>query len=645
MNNIIINSITVKKFPREGDMINTYIPFRNLLSDPPTNDSFAIQPFNTVNLGYSHQYPLEIDIQNYPDGSVNLIINDNKHVPKLINSRFSTLESGRFTIPDHEGDKDTTLYDNQNLELDTSIYKTISQIPNIVFEGLEEDGNFPCGMYHFYFKLADNDGNESDFIGESSSVACHIGKISDPFSIRMGIENENSKKQVLFTLSNLDQTYDNVIIYYTRTTSGEDGSDLVTHYKILDGFPIKNNVCKIQLTGKEPAQLVTFEDINPRYYYCDHVKTQAICQNRLFFGNVQEQYVDYEQLKNISLYITAQPYWNEPFNNINFSYKDYFHNNYSHGYYNAKNIYYRTGYWPEEYYKFGIVFMLNNYSLTSVFNIRGRDFIQKINYPNTCNDINSEFLPKIHFNEEGFLLDKNNVIDIKENAFGICRMPKETEINSLLGVEFIMPPKVLEELNKLGIKGYFFVRQNRKPVIISQGVIIGKTTKNFGSIPVLKDYSSKSFFTESFLHKNKNRSGDTLTQKRSIININEDNVKLNAAIVPEAVVREPLYNQIFLNQDFHYEVVARQENESFSLASKYRYYHSPNIYNESEISGITSFLNIPSGVKIKTNGEEYYSSQAGYAEDLSTFISVLHDWQHEGNESVEGFEAKKAYVN
>jgi hypothetical protein len=65
-------------------------------------------------------------------------------------------------------------------------------------------------MYHFYFKLKDNDGNETDFIGESSSVACHIGSLNDPFSIRMGMENENSEKSVLFTLSKLDSTYDYV---------------------------------------------------------------------------------------------------------------------------------------------------------------------------------------------------------------------------------------------------------------------------------------------------------------------------------------------------------------------------------------------------------------------------------------------------
>ena len=68
--------------------------------------------------------------------------------------------------------------------------------------------------------MADNDDNETDFILESSVVMCHIGNINDPFSIRMGMENEDSNKLIKFTLSNLDNSYDFIKVYYTRSTSG-----------------------------------------------------------------------------------------------------------------------------------------------------------------------------------------------------------------------------------------------------------------------------------------------------------------------------------------------------------------------------------------------------------------------------------------
>ena len=636
-----IKSVEVSKFPRQGNLINNYVPLKNLLANTNTTSDFSINDFNTEELLYDHQNPVNIDIQNYPDGSVNLIINDDQHAPTLINTRFSTAENDTFIVPDHEGNKDTSLYDENNLQLDVSLYKTINQIPIIEFNGLEENGNLPCGTYHFYFKLKDNDNNETDFVGESSSVVCHIGKLNDPFSIRMGMEDENSEKSVLFTLSKLDSTYDYVQVYYSRVTSGEDGSDLISYFKILDDFPIKNSICQIQIFGKEPKQSITQTDLNPLYYYCDHVKTQAICQNRLFFGNVQEQYVDYETLKQLAWNIYPTINNADTIGNIDYLYNDVStHNSYS--YYNVKNIYNFTGYWPEEYYRFGIVFILNNYSLSSVFNVRGRSLNDPFALPVDIQHIN--------YNDNGFILDSNNKPYDFDNIHGVCQFPKETQIlNQLIGVQFQVPKNVLKKLEEMNIRGYFFVRQQRTPIILGQGIAIGKTNNNYGNIPVIKDGTINSYFAESFLNKKINIRGEYTVQERAVVQIPEERIDIKAAIVPEAVVREPLYNQIFLGQNFHYDIIGQALNAvGFSRVQKYRYYTNTAAVNQNRnnTSGITTFLNMPSGIKIKTNGTDYYSSQAGFAEDVSTFISVLKDWKHEGNNNVQlGGEAKKSYTN
>jgi hypothetical protein len=52
-------------------------------------------------------------------------------------------------------------------------------------------------------------------------------------------------------------------------------------------------------------------------------------------------------------------------------------------YYSTKNIYYTLGYWPEEYYRFGVVYVLNAGSTTPVFNVQGNvsgDGSSKNNY-------------------------------------------------------------------------------------------------------------------------------------------------------------------------------------------------------------------------------------------------------------------------
>ena len=96
-------------------------------------------------------------------------------------------------------------------------------------------------MYHFYFTFCDNDGNETDFVGESSAVAVHIGNINDPYSIRMGMENETTDKCVMFNISNIDNSYDFVKVYYTRCTSGMEGQDISMAFEIIDKFPILNS--------------------------------------------------------------------------------------------------------------------------------------------------------------------------------------------------------------------------------------------------------------------------------------------------------------------------------------------------------------------------------------------------------------------
>jgi hypothetical protein len=65
------------------------------------------------------------------------------------------------------------------------LYKRVIKIPKIDFKGVSSGGNLKVGNYHFYFKLSDADGNETDFVGESGLVSIFIG-FNDPFSVTTG---------------------------------------------------------------------------------------------------------------------------------------------------------------------------------------------------------------------------------------------------------------------------------------------------------------------------------------------------------------------------------------------------------------------------------------------------------------------------
>jgi hypothetical protein len=90
---------------------------------------------------------------------------------------------------DREGDNDTNIYDKESFDTDTSLYKKVNTIAKIKFRGVTSGGNLPVGNYHFYFKLSDADGNETDYIGESGLVTCYIGNLNDPGSIQGGIRD------------------------------------------------------------------------------------------------------------------------------------------------------------------------------------------------------------------------------------------------------------------------------------------------------------------------------------------------------------------------------------------------------------------------------------------------------------------------
>jgi len=70
----------------------------------------------------------------------------------------------------------------------------------------------------------------------------------------------------------------------------------------------------------------------------------------------------------LSLRICPVPFQESSVGRIDSNYSDQYG---LYEYYNVNNIYSKTGYWNREIYRFGIVYILNDYTLSPVFNIRG----------------------------------------------------------------------------------------------------------------------------------------------------------------------------------------------------------------------------------------------------------------------------------
>lgn len=470
--NPYINNSTLNTIKKTGVWVGLPDQEEPLLREPG-----ELVDFITDELTFSLTNPVNIVPQYSYDGSVNLVINDGLNIPRMINSRFSATGKNTYEIIDRKGNNDTNIYDQgTQFDIDSSLYKRIVNIPKIEFTGINVGGNLKVGNYHFYFKLADADGNETDFVGESGLVSVFIGT-GLPSSVHTGTKNENSFKTVTFQLSNIDSAYDNVTVYYSRNTV-ELNENFVTEYvKISKNFKVNNSgFCNIVITGFENTENISATDINLNYNVVDSAYTQAVCQNMLFMANVHKPDIPYKELSDLSLRFL--PYVKETTYDLAIT-EDYSLQSSTLGYYDPKYIYNNVGYWNKEIYRFGIVYILPNNELSPVFNIRGANGIREYSddlYTNIPVFNGSERI-YINYNEEDYSILKTENIQLStnityENVKGVVRLDSDSDYNTIYGIDIRVSDEVIQELRK-HVKGYFFVRQRRIPTILAQGLTIG----------------------------------------------------------------------------------------------------------------------------------------------------------------------------
>ena len=599
---IIYNmNITIKPFlyqlSNKGYMAWEYNPFHNfritdtktvtqINSEESSNvEAGSIVDLDTPLLNFDLEHPVTMDIQPSYDGTVNVIFNDNKNVPRLINSRFSTTELNTYELVDRVGDNDTNIYDQDSFDLDSSLYKRINSIPTVKFIGVNSSGQLKVGNYNFYFKYSDADGNETDFVADSGVVAIFKGNDCDPFSIDGGISDENAFKAVSFQLNNIDYSYNYITVYYTRNTGDSYQTRSTKAYKINDKYIVKHQICTINVTGLEDSTEIPISEINNQFFQVNKAKTSAQCQNRLFLGNVAKPDTPYKDLTDISLRML--PILNSvdsknTIGQVEYNYVDDSSLINSYEYYNTKNIYYNVGYWDNEIYRLGVVYIMSDNSLSEVFNIRGGNNIKNIT-DYTIN--NSEINPEALYNDNGdrqYITideDTNCIHGGKplENSKGVVRFMKNTDNSEYINyIQVLVPTVILKYLkDTYDIKGLFFVRQKRNPTLLAQAFTMSYDAE--AQCPAI--YCRGTNYIESFLTQ---RPVQTINKKgiNSLINrylevkqagklIHDydkhlcilKNTKSSGdvitAICPEFMINQSRYNALFTGTDYVIESVGK----------------------------------------------------------------------------------------
>ena len=377
-------SLTVKKYNQEGDMAHEYRPLRNKLLAGQQQESETgkqitpkdLTDFRTKEINVDLDNPLNIECQPSYDGTVNLIINDDKNPPRIINTRFSAIEDNRYRIINRNQKEQTNIYEETMIDQQTRLFRNLNLIPRIQFMSVDYFGQLKGGNYTFYVKFADNDFNKTDVVCESGQISVFNGTLSSPKTIMGTLQDERTDKSISIRINNIDTSFQKVYLYYTRETSDPNGARITESAMIKEPYDIKNSYLDITVNGFEEVQEINEEELNIKYLYVDRVKTQAQNQGMLFFGNVEMTTVEPRDFQVLSLYINVALCRKEE----SIGYIDTSYNNKSSDdseqteYYNPQNIYYNLGYWPDEMYRLGIVYIMRDDSLSEVFNLRGVKF-------------------------------------------------------------------------------------------------------------------------------------------------------------------------------------------------------------------------------------------------------------------------------
>lgn len=589
--------------------------------------------FETSELEFDIQHPVSVLPQYSYDGSVNLIVNDGKSFPKLINSRFSAREKNTYEIVDRNGNDDTNIYDQGNqFNIDVSLFKQYVEIPKVDFFGTFSGGYVPIGNYFFYFKYADADGNETDFVAESGLVSVFIGNTN--VGAHTGVLKQSSNKLIKFVITNVDSAYSKCIVYGVRNSCTQNGTPTTEAFKILKDYNInRGGFCNIIITGLEEKQEISISELNIQHVTVDSAATQAVAKNRLFLGNIKRTKIPQEELADLSLRFLPKLFLKPYDLTID---ENYTIESAETGYYDPKYIYDYVGYWDEEYYRLGIVYILKDNSLSDVFNIRGHGNLHsgtRYNHFPVQTNGNRNY---INYDSVTNRIISGNV-GLDENIKGVIYIDETSDItDQIIHFKIETSQAVLTELGKYA-KGFFFVRQKRIPTTLAQALTIA--VDNCSGTPLIGVGSSQdnTGFTESQLKNfDSTYSANSelflaerfLTNDRILLHNYQDrlypiskvDIKQYGAICPDYDVDYPTLNAYLtgdINAIKYSKTQPKQSHFTRDLGNERHYY---NIEYEGNSNNNEPILNIPIiGVqdndKLLAVKDFKFSARAGMGEE------------------------------
>lgn len=434
--------------PASGDF-NVYRPFNNLENGP----------FRTAEFGYIEDDFLDLVIQPEYDNSVNVIIVSKGHNMRIINSKFERIPPADYQeLADRIGDANSNTYTTTSLDKETSLILTSDKILKIDYNSIEDGGQLTYGNYVYLFEYMTEDFNATDVVGQSGLCSVFSGTTDN--DVKGGFQNDQANKLVKLQLSNVDTDFKYFRVHF-KYSSGTRDAEHNAVFEMTTPIPITGTSMTFIHSGFEETIEVEESVINLDVSIIDSASTGEAVGGYLMLGDIVEREYDYTEFKEFAATVTMD-YSTREFSSTVGIYTD------------PENIYRYMGHFGGETYPYAMIFVLPDGKLTPPFPVEGKDTVSN----NTINDKglfrfrNSNEIAGVVMND----VHSGNTLNVKYVEFYVGADPIK-----------------LAAIKEVSL-GFFFVRGDRKPDLITQGILIPTlrvpplSSLCFGNIPTCETY-------------------------------------------------------------------------------------------------------------------------------------------------------------
>lgn len=426
-----IGSFPSPDYAGDGSGNQKYRPFNNLDEGQ----------FRTTAYGLSEK-PAITDVRVQPDydSSVNVIFTLSGKPPRIVNSKFKVVSdtSGNRTyevIEDRPGLANSNEYTSATVDKETKLILASDKILKIEFGAIGGGGKLKPGNYIYVFHYMTENFNRTEVVGQS--LTCQVAFGSSENNIKGGDETQETNKKVTLTLSRVDIDFKYLKVYCLYS-SGQEAT-FQQYLEFTNPVNITGETMIFTHSGFEPLAEVSQDVVNTDFTTLEHVTTITEIDDILIGAGITERTYDFAPFREAAAALTPTFATKEVPTTL------------VPGYMDPANVYNYLGHFGGESYPYGIVFILPGNALSPVFPIQGQVFTSSMSGANPTHVASDQdngvvtFPTSNHY--QHFSSNKPQAKHLKFDVSGIPQDVKDIAI------------------------GFFFVRGQRNPWLITQGAL------------------------------------------------------------------------------------------------------------------------------------------------------------------------------